>query len=206
MFTALLYCFSTPLPNRYLPKIDVGCPWDNFSSASTKTILDRASDLLTPKNGDFGAISVTERSCDAQISKCRISYRIGQVRKAAGLLWTPSKIYLFQRHNVEPSLYFERAGKVASESGNALSNHLQGSTSNAVWDISTPVGDSAAWRVNLVFGVPVFSTDVRRRSCGWHSRRLAATRTTPFTLKGMSERNLCQQGRLIKKPEKIPSL
>ena len=141
--------------------------------------------------------------------KCRVTYQIRQVRKAAGLLWTPSKIFLFQRHNVYIS---KRQVYISKGPGKYLARvemHFQTTfraTSNAVWDIGTPIGDFAAWRVNLVFSVPVFSTDVRRRSCGWHSRRLAATRTTPFTLKGMPERNLCQQGRLIKKPEKIPSL
>ena len=41
----LKFYISNRLPNRYFPKIDVGCPW------------------CFCFKGDFGAISVTERSC-----------------------------------------------------------------------------------------------------------------------------------------------
>ena len=36
----------------------------------------RAS-VHTHNNGDFGAISVTERSCAAPISKWRVAFRVG---------------------------------------------------------------------------------------------------------------------------------
>ena len=41
--------------------------------SGTKTILDRYSGT-TQKNGDFGAISATERSCLTRISKQRAPY------------------------------------------------------------------------------------------------------------------------------------
>ena len=37
--------------------------------AGTKTILDRVSVPNTHKNGDFGEISITKRSCAAPVSK-----------------------------------------------------------------------------------------------------------------------------------------
>lgn len=42
--------------------------WDS-SCTDSKTIPDRASDLFTHENGDFGMISVTERSFAASILK-----------------------------------------------------------------------------------------------------------------------------------------
>ena len=79
-FTASQIVFRTDI----FRKLTLGAPGITSVAPARKPYW--IGPLLTCKNGDFGAISVTERSCAAQISKCRITYRIGQVRKAAGLL------------------------------------------------------------------------------------------------------------------------
>ena len=60
-------CASRSLKWRDAYRIGVHTIPDSFC-AGTKTIPDRAS-VYTHKNRDFGAISVTEQSCAALISK-----------------------------------------------------------------------------------------------------------------------------------------
>ena len=45
------------------------------SSCTGTNQLERIGPLLTHENGDFGAVSVTERSCAAPIFKVVVTYR-----------------------------------------------------------------------------------------------------------------------------------
>ena len=47
------------------------------SSCTGTNQLERTGPLLTHENGDFGAVSVTERSCAALILKVVVTYRMG---------------------------------------------------------------------------------------------------------------------------------